>query len=156
MGKKLYPADKCILQLETAKKLINANNYAKTLGFRLKILDAYRPVSVQKLMWDTLPNDNFVAPPSRGSIHNRGCAVDVTLVDSYGNELEMPSLFDDFSSRAWITYNDAPGHLLKNRELLAKIMVNNCFNRIETEWWHFYDQDFNKYPLLDISLANFL
>jgi zinc D-Ala-D-Ala dipeptidase len=156
MGKKLYPANKCVLQLETARKLINANNYAKSLGYKLKVLDAYRPISVQKLMWDTLPDDNFVAPPTRGSKHNRGCAVDLILVDFSGKELEMPSQFDDFSEKAWITYNSAPKHQVKNRELLASIMTANGFSRIETEWWHFNDPDFNKYPLLDISLESFL
>jgi zinc D-Ala-D-Ala dipeptidase len=156
MNRKLYPLNKCALQLETAKKLINANNYAKSLGYKLKVLDAYRPLSVQKLMWETLPDDNFVAPPTRGSKHNRGCAVDVTLVIFNGEELEMPSPFDDFSNKAWITYNSAPEHQLKNRELLGKIMMENGFERIKTEWWHFNDADFHKYPLLDISLENFL
>ncbi len=156
MGKKLYRVNKCILQLETAKKLVNANNYAKSLGYKLKVLDAYRPISVQRLMWETLPDDNFVAPPTRGSKHNRGCAVDVTLVDLEGKELEMPSPFDDFSEKAWITYDAAPAHQLQNRELLARIMIESGFQRIRTEWWHFNDPDFNHYPLLDVSLESFL
>jgi zinc D-Ala-D-Ala dipeptidase len=156
MGKRLYLVNKCVLQLETAKKLINANNYAKKLGYKLKVLDAYRPLSVQELMWQTLPDDNFVAPPTRGSKHNRGCAVDVTLVDFNERELEMPSPFDDFSIKAWITYTSAPDNQLQNRELLGKVMVENGFKRIETEWWHFNDPDFHKYPLLDIGLENFL
>jgi zinc D-Ala-D-Ala dipeptidase len=156
MGKKLYPINKCILQLETAKKLINANNLAKGLGFKLKVLDAYRPLSVQRLMWETLPDDNFVAPPTRGSKHNRGCAVDVTLVNLEGKELEMPSPFDDFSEKAWITYASAPEHQQKNRELLARIMTESGFQRISTEWWHFNDPEFNRYPLLDVSLESFL
>lgn len=156
MGKKLYPLNKCILQLETAKKLINANNYAKALGYKLKVLDAYRPLSIQNLMWETLSDDNFVAPPTRGSKHNRGCAVDITLVNFDGNELEMPSIFDDFSEKAWITYTSAAEHQLQNREFLAKIMTSNGFERIKTEWWHFNDAEFNKYPLLDICLESFL
>jgi D-alanyl-D-alanine dipeptidase len=156
MGKKLYPINKCVLQYETALKLINANKYAKSLGYKLKILDAYRPLSVQRLMWETMPDDNFVAPPTRGSKHNRGCAVDVTLVDSEGKELEMPSPFDDFSEKAWITYDSALDHQLQNRELLAKIMTASGFQRIRTEWWHFNDPDFNQYPLLDVSLESFL
>lgn len=156
MGKQLYPVNKCVLQRETARKLINANNYAKSLGYKLKVLDAYRPLSVQKLMWETLPDDNFVAPPTRGSKHNRGCAVDVTLVDYSEKELEMPSLFDDFSEKAWITYSSAPECQLQNRELLSKIMTESGFQRIRTEWWHFNDPDFNRYPLLDISLESFL
>jgi D-alanyl-D-alanine dipeptidase len=152
IGKKVYPIGKCILLLDTAQKLINANNCFKKLGYKLKILDAYRPFSVQKLMWNLLPDDNFVAPPSRGSMHNRGCAVDVTLVDSTGKELEMPSSFDDFTEKAWINYNSCDERLIKNRELLANIMEQNSFKRITTEWWHFYDPDCSKAPLLDISL----
>lgn len=152
MGKKIYSIHRCVLQLEVAKNLIKANICFKKFGYRLKILDAYRPLSVQKLMWESYPNEDFVAPLSRGSIHNRGCAVDVTLVDLNGNELKMPSAFDDFSKKAWITYNQCDDILIRNREFLAKIMLQNGFMRIETEWWHFYDLNYIKYPLLDISL----
>jgi len=151
IGKRVYSINKCVLLLETAKKLINANNDFKKLGYTLKILDAYRPLSVQKLMWDILPDDNFVAPPYRGSMHNRGCAVDVTLVDTNGYELEMPSTFDDFSEKAWITYDNCDKRLIENRELLSNIMVQNGFKTIETEWWHFYDPENTAAPLLDIS-----
>lgn len=154
MGKRLYPVHKCVLQYQTALKLIKANNIAEEMGHRLKVLDAYRPLSVQRLMWEMLPDDNFVAPPTRGSMHNRGTAVDVTLVDFSGKELPMPSPFDDFSEKAWITYNEGDPDLIENRELLGRIMVMGGFRRISTEWWHFYDPDFIDYPLLDISLES--
>lgn len=156
MGKKVYPVHKCVLQLQTAKKLIDANNRFKALGYKLKVLDAYRPLSVQKIMWELLPDDNFVAPPTRGSMHNRGTAVDVTLINSEDKELEMPSPFDDFSEKAWITYNQGDQKLIENREFLAKIMVESGFKRISTEWWHFYDPDYSNYPVLDISLEIFI
>jgi D-alanyl-D-alanine dipeptidase len=156
MGKKVYPVHKCVLQLQTAKKLIAANNRFKALDCKLKVLDAYRPLSVQKLMWEMLPDDNFIAPPTRGSMHNRGTAVDVTLVNSEGQELEMPSPFDDFSEKAWITYNEGNPNLIENREFLAKIMVESGFKRISTEWWHFYDPDYSNYPVQNIGLERFI
>lgn len=155
MGKAIYPVGKLVLRIETAYKLISANEEFKKLGFLLKVYDGYRPLSVQKIMWDTLPDENFVAPMSRGSIHNRGGAVDVTLVDNNGIEVEMPSEFDDFSEKAWINYKEGTVNAIRNRELLAKVMVNNGFNRIESEWWHFSDTDYHKYPLQDIGLDEF-
>lgn len=156
MKRKLYPAGVCVLQLNTAKKLAEANSNAKKHGYRIKVFDGYRPLSVQKLMWDLIQNEDFVAPPWRGSSHNRGAAVDVTLVDITGNEVEMPSGFDEFSRKARIDYEDAPKKAIENRELLASIMVECGFNRIESEWWHFNDTDILNYPLLDIGLEEFL
>lgn len=151
----LYPVSICVLQLDTAKKLSKANSRAKELGFRLKVLDAYRPLSIQKQMWDFIRDENYIAPPWRGSCHNRGAAVDVTLADESGNEVEMPSDFDDFSKRAWIGYMDASEKAIENRELLGKIMTEAGFLRIESEWWHFNDSEYNKYKLYDIELSSF-
>ena len=155
VGKQLYCVEKFILQINTAKKLIAANNEFKKFGYRLKIFDGYRPLSVQKIMWDLVHNEDFIAPPSRGSVHNRGAAVDVTLIDENGNEVEMPSGFDDFSEKAGIYFASTSQNAIKNREFLAEIMEKNGFNRIESEWWHFADSDFIKYPLLDISFEEF-
>lgn len=155
IGKSLYSVEKFILQMKTAKKLIVANNEFKRFGYRLKIFDGYRPLSVQKLMWSLVHNEDFVAPPTRGSVHNRGAAVDVTLVDKNGNEVEMPSGFDDFSEKAGIYFSNTSEKAIKNREFLACIMEKCGFNRIESEWWHFGDSEFIKYPLLDIGLEEF-
>lgn len=146
-GKKLYESDKCILRYGTAKKLINANNILLEKGFRLKVWDAYRPLSIQKFMWDIIGNEDFIAPPWRGSIHNRGAAVDVTLVKLNGDRVEMPTDFDDFTIKASITYNQLPEHIILNREILADAMIKSGFKRIESEWWHFYDIEYQKYKI---------
>jgi len=146
--KRLYENDKCILRYGTAKKLIKANEYLMSFGYKLKVWDAYRPLSVQKLMWDQIKDENFIAPPWRGSIHNRGAAVDVTLVKISGEEVEMPTDFDDFTEKASIYFNDCSVNALFHRELLAEAMTHNGFKRIESEWWHFYDEEYNKYCII--------
>lgn len=154
-GKVIYKRPICLIHKETAKKLIAANNEFKKMGLRLKIFDAYRPFSAQQVLWDAAEDKSFVANPSKGSIHNRGAAVDVTLVDQDGNELEMPSGYDEFTKRARLNYTDCPPHQVENRELLGKIMVKHGFKRISNEWWHFEDTNAKNYPILDISLEEF-
>lgn len=156
MKRKLYPISLAVLQLETAKKLEAANIKAKGYGLKLKVYDAYRPLSVQKSMWDLIHNSDFVANPAKGSIHNRGAAVDVTLVDNDGKEILMPSTFDEFSNKARIDYMELPPAAIKNRELLANIMVSCGFTRLDSEWWHFDDTEYSKYPALDVGLEEFI
>jgi len=154
-GKVIYSRPLCLIHKETAKKLIAANNEFKELGYRLKILDAYRPFSAQQVLWDAADNKSFVADPKKGSIHNKGAAVDVTLVDEEGNEVEMPSDYDEFSERAALAYKDCPEHQIENRELLGRIMVKYGFRRTKNEWWHFEDTNAKNYPILDISFEEF-
>lgn len=154
-GKRIYTQSKCILHKNTAAKLVKANSEFKKLGYRIKILDAYRPYSAQKLLWDAASDKSFVADPKKGSVHNRGAAVDVTLVDNSGEELPMPSEFDEFTKRAHLNYKDCPENRIKNRELLGKIMVKCGFKRISNEWWHFDDTDAKKYPIQDIPFEGF-
>ncbi|HHY75894.1 MAG TPA: D-alanyl-D-alanine dipeptidase [Firmicutes bacterium] len=154
IGKKVYSQGRCLLVRGTAEKLIAANREFAQMGYRLKIWDAYRPPSAQKALWEAFPDPNFVAPPERGSIHTRGAAVDVTLVDMDGNELPMPTDFDDFSEKAAIDYDGCTEEQAKNRELLAEIMVKHGFNRIKSEWWHFVDSDAASYPLLDVEFED--
>lgn len=151
----LYHNAKVLLNINTAHKLIKANNYLKKFGYHIKIYDAYRPHSVQVYMWHIYPNKNYLANPKIGSNHNKGAAVDITLVDNSGKELSMPSTFDEFSNRAHIDYEGAPKDALAHRELLAKAMVLNGFRRISKEWWHFDDIDYKKYPILDIPFSSF-
>ena len=154
--KKIYSMPLCLIHKNTAQKLIAANNEFKTLGYRIKVFDAYRPYSAQKLLWDAAEDKSYVADPKKGSKHNRGAAVDITLVDENGQELPMPSKYDEFSERSHIKYNQCDEQLIKNRELLGEIMVKHGFKRISTEWWHFDDTDALNYPLLDISFEEFL
>lgn len=143
------------MQKNTALKLILANNEFKRLGYKLKIFDAYRPLSAQKLLWDATDKKEYVANPSIGSIHNRGAAVDVTLVDQQGNELNMPSEFDEFSEKSHVDYNGATQEQINNRELLGSIMIKYGFERLNNEWWHFNDIEWEKYPILDIKFEEF-
>ncbi|HEY9061871.1 MAG TPA: D-alanyl-D-alanine dipeptidase [Pseudobacteroides sp.] len=151
----IYPSAKCIINKNTAAKLIKANNEFKKMGYRIKIYDAYRPHSAQKVLWDAASDKSFVADPKKGSNHNRGAAVDVTLVDKYGKEVRMPSGYDEFTKRAKLDYKDCPKEQINNRELLGRVMVKYGFKRIRSEWWHFDDSDAKKYQVLDISFSNF-
>ena len=138
----IYPNNLCILRRTTADKLVKANTQLKKLGYRIKVWDAYRPIYVQQIFWDTVKDSNFVAnPKTGGSMHNKGCAVDVTLVDKEGNELTMPSEFDDFSSNAFRSNPNMSKAAKINLDLLTKYMVNNGFVTLEEEWWHFVDID---------------
>ncbi|MGI6632454.1 MAG: D-alanyl-D-alanine dipeptidase [Bacillota bacterium] len=154
-GKKIYTEAKCLLMRGTAEKLAAANREFAEMGYRLKIWDAYRPLSAQQTLWDVVSDRSFVADPKKGSIHNRGAAVDVTLVDNNGNELPMPTGFDDFSEKASITYDGCSEEEARNRELLAEVMMRNGFVRYDAEWWHFTDSDAGNYPLLDVQFDEF-
>ena len=153
----LYDADVAILRHETLQKLLEAHEEFKSLGYKLKIWDAYRPFYIQKKLWDILPNNNYIANPYRGgSNHNRACAVDVTLTDLNGNELDMPSKFDEFSEKAHRTYTQASEKQIKNAELLKRIMIKHGFKPIYTEWWHFDDINHSNYPIINISLNEYI
>lgn len=154
-GKRIYNIPLCALQIETAKKLIKANEEFLKKGLRIKIWDAYRPLSVQKLMWKIIPIHDFVADPSKGgSIHNSGFAVDVTLMDIQGKELEMPTGFDDFSDKASRNSSSMNETASKNLSILTNILVKHGFKTIDSEWWHFYDADLKERISLDISFEN--
>lgn len=154
--KKIYTMPMCLIHKKTAQKLINANNDLKTLGYRIKVFDAYRPYSTQQVLWDAAADKSFVANPKKGSIHNRGAAVDVTLVDKDEKEIGMPSAYDEFSERAYLKYTACDQQLIKNRELLGKYMVKHGFKRISNEWWHFEDINAKEYPILDIAFEEFV
>ena len=152
----LYPQAKCFLQKETADKLNKVQKELKTLGLGLKVFDGYRPYSIQFIMFKAFPDPQYVANPYnknfKGSIHNRACAIDCTLVDlKTDKELAMPSKFDDFSSRAHRNYKKMPKKIRKNCKLLEQIMVKHGFSTFYNEWWHFNDKDWEKYPVLNIS-----
>lgn len=152
----VYPNSACVLKKNTAEKLVKANTQLEKLGYRIKIWDAYRPIYVQQMFWNIVKDSRFVAnPKTGGSIHNKGCAVDVTLVGKDGKELIMPSKFDDFSTNAYRTNSKMSIEAKKNMNLLTKYMVSNGFTTINTEWWHFDDSDSKKYKAVDINLEQF-
>ncbi|NEO32549.1 MAG: M15 family metallopeptidase [Symploca sp. SIO3C6] len=151
LHRKLYPVARCVLRGAAAKRLSQVQDYLETKGLGLKVFDCYRPLSVQRLMWEVLPDPRYVANPERGSRHNRGAAVDLTLVDSNGKELEMPTDYDDFTKQAHRDYNGASAEAMRNRQLLEEAMQRYGFIPLSTEWWHFDDPDWNKFSILDLS-----
>ena len=153
MKEPLYPEARCLLRPEVAAKLSRVQRRLETRGLGLKIFDGYRPLSVQKKMWARFPLEGYVANPAKGSNHNRGAAVDLTLVDAGGNELPMPSAYDEFSERAHRDYQGGTPEGLANRRLLQEEMEREGFAGLSTEWWHFDDRDAKKYPLLDLPFS---
>jgi D-alanyl-D-alanine dipeptidase len=155
-GEALYPGDaQAMLRRNTAEKLKAAQAMLQGRGLRLRVWDAYRPLSVQHRMWEKVPDVRYVADPAAGSSHNRGAAVDVTMADVTGKELEMPTPFDEFSPRAHSGYANCPEEVLKNRRILQEAMTASGFRLLETEWWHFEDTEADSYPVLDIPLEAF-
>ena len=154
-GQRIYPQAYLVMNQHTARILAAANVELQSLGYRLKIWDAYRPLSAQRMLWKKYPHGGFVADPRTGSMHNRGAAVDVTLVDAQGQEVLMPSAFDEFSPRAEIYYRQAPSEAIRNRDLLARVMCKHGFRRIKHEWWHFEDKQGTAWPLLDVPFSAF-
>jgi len=138
LKEKVYHCAECYLRYKTVKKLIEANQKFIVLGFRIKLYDCYRPLAIQKKMWKIVPNPIYVADPSKGSIHNRGGAVDITLVDKNGLELEMGTTFDYFGKEASHNYTDLPEKVLQNRKLLKEIMESCSFKAFQSEWWHYH------------------
>lgn len=151
-GQVLYDLEVCLLQKITAEKLAAVNAEVALKGYRLKVWDAFRPKSAQVIMWNYAPNGVYVTDPSVGSNHNRGASVDVTLVDQFGNELEMPTGFDDFSAAASRDYANMSAEARKNVDYLTEVMVKKGFTPIQSEWWHFNDAEYKSYPFIDLSL----
>ncbi|MCL9804343.1 D-alanyl-D-alanine dipeptidase [Flavobacterium amniphilum] len=134
---KVYECDECFLRLKTVKALADASKCFKRKGYRIKIFDCYRPLDVQKKMWSIVSDPDYVANPARGSIHNRGGAIDITLVDENGNELDMGAGFDHFGPESAHSYDQFEKVILKNRKLLKRIMLRNGFEALNSEWWHY-------------------
>lgn len=137
LKQKVYECSDCFLRYKTVKLLIKANEEFNKLGYSLKLFDCYRPVSVQEKMWRIMPNPDYVANPKNGSMHNRGCAVDITLVDSVGNEINMGTEFDFFGIEASHSYKNFSQEIISNRNLLKTIMEKHQFEALNSEWWHY-------------------
>lgn len=150
MNEVLYQNYKCFLREGTYKKLKKANDKFKKLGFQIKIWDAYRPFSVQEYMWNKVHDVKYVSNTYVKTYHSKGNAVDITLCDLYGNELKMPTLFDDFSTNAKSNYIGNNVEIKENLNLLQKVMMECGFTFLETEWWHFNDTD--DYPIIKEDL----
>ncbi|KVV14788.1 M15 family metallopeptidase [Flavobacterium sp. TAB 87] len=134
---KVYDCDECYLRLQTVRALVEANREFVKKGYKIKLFDCYRPLSIQKKMWKIVSNPKYVADPNKGSIHNRGGAVDITLVDENGIELLMGTQFDHFGIEASHKYTKLPKEILNNRKLLKTVMQKHGFNAFDSEWWHY-------------------
>jgi D-alanyl-D-alanine dipeptidase len=152
-GRILYPTSKVYLRKTVAEKLSEAEKYLMDkYNLRLKVFDGYRPLSVQKKLWEIVPDENFVANPAKGSRHNRGAAVDLTLIDSLGNELEMGTPYDDFTKKANRNYPDLNDLEKRNRHILDEAMEKFGFEPLRTEWWHFDYSGWKNYSVLDVQI----
>ncbi|MDI5897059.1 M15 family metallopeptidase [Flavobacterium yafengii] len=134
---KVYDCAECFLRLKTVTALVEVNKKFLEKGYKIKIFDCYRPLDIQKKMWKIVSNPEYVANPAKGSIHNRGGAVDITLVDSNEKELDMGTSFDFFGVEASHNYPKVSEEVKQNRILLKTIMTNSGFNSFDSEWWHY-------------------
>ena len=149
LGEVVYPCGECYTRVRTARALLQVNQALAEGGVRIRFFDCYRLNSVQYRMWELVPNPQYVANPVKGSIHNRGGAVDITLETLEGNPLDMGTDFDFFGPRAHHDYTDLPAEVLENRTLLKQTMEAYGFRSVRTEWWHYNLAASTGYPVAD-------
>lgn len=150
----IYSQPRAFLQRPAAEALLRAHHRLKQMGYGLLIHDAYRPWYVTKIFWDATPEDKriFVANPSEGSRHNRGCAVDLSLYDlATGKPIEMVGVYDEMSERSYPAYPGGTGLQRWHRELLRRVMEDEGFLVYSFEWWHFDFNGWEKYPILNVT-----
>jgi zinc D-Ala-D-Ala dipeptidase len=156
LGRAVYKQPRAFLQRPAAEALVRVNNRLRSQGFGLVVFDGYRPWSVTKVFWDVTPEDKkiFVADPSKGSRHNRGCAVDLSMmVLSSGELVRMPSEYDEMTERAHINYECATPEAKRLRDILRGAMEAEGFAVYEPEWWHYDYKDWKEYPILDLPFS---
>ncbi len=155
-GRPVYEEARAFLQRPAARALARASRALRKQGYGLAVFDAYRPWHVTKLFWDITPEGQkqFVADPARGSRHNRGCAVDLTLYDlKTGRQVSMPSAYDDFTEQAHSDYAGGTDEQRRLRGILRAAMEAEGFAVYAPEWWHFDYKDWREYPILNISFS---
>jgi zinc D-Ala-D-Ala dipeptidase len=152
LGQVLYPVDRPLCARGTAVKLDHAQRELVAAGYQLILWDAYRPQSVQEAMWAVLPDTRYIANPAVGSKHSRAAAVDVGLADLAGNRLPMPTDHDHFGPEAAPSWPHHPEDVKRLAAVLSGAMLRAGFTQGTTEWWHFVDSEYAKYPLLDLPL----
>jgi D-alanyl-D-alanine dipeptidase len=153
-GKKVYPEARAFLQKPAAKRVAKVHKKLKKKGLGIVIFDGYRPWAITKLFWETVAPDQrkFVADPAKGSKHNRGCAVDLSIFDlKTGKLVPMPSDFDEFTERASPDYDGGTEEERANRDLLRELMEDEGFTVNPNEWWHFDYKNWESYAIYDIS-----
>lgn len=150
----LYPVARVFVRQPVAEALRDVQRELASKNLGLKLFDGYRPYRVTERMWEPIRNPDFVADPAKGSRHNRGAAVDLTVIDlATGNELAMPTPYDDFTPRARQDYADLPAEAVANRALLRDVMTRHGFEPLPSEWWHFDFAGWDRYELMDLDLA---
>lgn len=134
---KMYDCGRCFLRPDVAKEVVAIHRELQAKGYGLKMFDCYRPRPVQWDLWKKVPDPRYVADPRKGSMHNRGMAVDLTIVDSLGNELDMGTDFDYFGEEAYHRYDKHSAEVAASRKLLLSTMEAHQFRPTSTEWWHY-------------------
>lgn len=156
LGRPVYKEARAFLQRPAAEALVRVNMALRKKGYGLVIHDGYRPWSVTRIFWDATPADKkiFVADPSQGSRHNRGCAVDLSLFDlKTGKEVVMPSGYDEMTERSHIDYGGGAEESRRLRDMLRAAMEAEDFAVYEPEWWHYDYKDWKEYPILNVSFS---
>jgi D-alanyl-D-alanine dipeptidase len=155
MHRIMYAQARAFARAPVVEALKQVQAELKLKGLGLKIYDAYRPYAVTVDFYKMTPDTNFVADPKYGSKHNRGCAIDLSIIDlKTGKELNMPTPFDSFSRKAASNYPDLPPEQMENRELLKTVMQSHGFTALKTEWWHFDFNGWQAYELLDVPFVS--
>lgn len=145
---KMYDCGRCFFRTAVAEALVKAHKLLKKKGLGLKMYDCYRPRPIQWKLWNKVPDPRYVADPRKGSMHNRGMAADLTIVDKDGKELDMGTDFDYFGEKAYHAYTKLPKEVLENRQLLKKTMADVGMKFTTTEWWH-YSYRAKTFPIAD-------
>jgi D-alanyl-D-alanine dipeptidase len=157
LGVPLYEQARAFMERPAAEAVVRVNRKLHEQGLGLLVFDAYRPWYVTKIFWDATPakDHDYVANPSDGSRHNRGCAVDLTIYDlRTGEPIAMPSSYDEFSDRAHPDYAGGTDEERKHRDFLRKTMEAEGFTVYNTEWWHFDYQQWKQYPIVNVAFTD--
>ncbi len=151
MNQVMYKEARAFARKPVVAQLKRVQSALNKKGYGLKIFDGYRPYTVTQAFYKKAKHKNFVANPKKGSKHNRGCAIDLTLIDlKTGKEVQMPTPYDSFAPEASPSYSNLPPAVIKNRALLITTMQSYGFRVLSNEWWHFDFIGWKKYPLMDI------
>jgi D-alanyl-D-alanine dipeptidase len=151
MKEVMYPEARAFARKPVVAQLKKIQAELRKQGYGLKIYDAYRPYAITQAFYKKASNKNFVADPAKGSKHNRGCAVDLTLIDYRSKkEISMPTPYDSFSPAAAANYKNLSSQVIRNREFLIKTMHAHGFRVLSNEWWHYDFIGWQNYELLDI------
>lgn len=157
VGRVVYPEARAFLQRDAAEAVVRVHKKLRAEGLGIVIFDGYRPWSITKLFWETVTPEQriYVADPAKGSKHNRGCAVDLSLFDrKTGKLLPMPSDYDEFNEKASPDYTGGTTEQRANRDKLRTLMESDGFIVNDEEWWHFDHKDWQNYAIYDISFTD--